>query len=384
MKSSICIVGLGGGGCKVVDRMAGAVPESDTRAPAFVAVNTDSNALADSRASVKIQIGSSHTNGLGAGGDVSVGRLAAEDDIEMLGSLFARVDLVFLVVGLGGGTGTGAAPVVLNAARNAGAMTLCFATLPFKFEGRQRKTQADQAVDDLRESADALIIVPNDRLCEHVTETKVAETFRKANKVLAAGIYAICKLITQHGFINIDFADLRKVVQNSGGICAFGYGEGTGKNKAHTAVTSLLESPLVEHGKVVASARSLLVSIVGGSDLTVKEVGDIMDAISSKSRKDSHIFMGTSIDDDWRNRVTVTIVASDQWVPQPAEKPSAMEHGAEVKVKPKQGWKKRKSRQMQTKLSFEATGKGRFKDIEPTILDGEDLDIPTFVRREIG
>jgi len=353
--------------------------------PVAVAVNTDASALAKSRATTKLQIGAGHTGGLGTGGDVSLGRLSARDDVEMIRGVFDDVDLGFLVVGLGGGSGTGAAPVVLGAACDAGAMTLCFATLPFEFEGAQRRTQADEAIDSIREACDALIVIPNDRLFESVGQTSVRAAFRKADEVLSAAICAIWKLIIHPGFINLDFADLKKVVQNSGGVCAVGHGDGTGKNKAKAAVASLLKSPLLEHGEVIARARSLLVSIVGGPDLALKEIGDIMDALSSAASEGCHVSMGTVIDDGLGDRVTLTVLAAEEWAVEPLPELAVSEPNAQAKSSTGPARRRRRrSGPRQTKLKLDLSGKGRFKNVEPTILDGEDLDIPAFLRRGIS
>jgi len=377
----ICIVGLGGGGCKIIDSMTGSLKDG----PTMVAISTDSKSLRNSRATTKLQIGPGQGERLGTGGEPDLGRLAAEGELEMIRSLFADRYLVFLVVGLGGGTGTGAAPVVLKAARSEGSTTLCFATLPFKFEGRQRRAQAYQAIADLRASADVLIIVPNDKLFESIGKENVAESFAKADEMLGAGISAIWKLVAKPGFINLDFSDLRKVVENSGGICTFGYGESRGKNRITRVITSLLGNPLLEGGRVLAGAPSLLVSIAGGPDLAVKEVGDIMDAISAKIEKDCRVFMGTVIEKNWKNKIAVTVIVSEQWTAGPSGEQET--HGPMRQAVPAQapgdGRRKPKSRLSQTNLLFEPTGRGRFKGVEPTIWDGEDLDIPTFVRWSI-
>ncbi|MFC1497810.1 cell division protein FtsZ [Verrucomicrobiota bacterium] len=383
-EKNLSILGLGGGGCRIIHRLAA---DCGDNSPAIISVDTDADSLASYRAAIKLQIGASHTNGLGAGGDVNLGRLAAESDLEMIQELFKDTKLMFLVVALGGGTGTGAASVVLNAARDVGAVTLCFATLPFEFEGRQQKESADQAVAELRAASDALITIPNDKLFELAGKTKVAEAFQTTDEVLSTGIGSIYKLITRPGFINIDLAHLKNAIQNSGGVCSFGYGEGIGGDGAKTAVASLCGSSLTEEGQVISRARSLLVSIIGGPDLAMQDVGVIMEFIKKKAPENCNISMGTVIDDGWSDRVTVAIIASDQRVSEPApavvpEFPLAVEE----KTLPEQlagGKKKKKSRELQAKLRLEPSGKGRFKNIEPTILDGEDMDIPAFVRRGI-
>lgn len=348
-----------------------------------IAINTDSSALADTCASTRLQIGAAQTDGFGTGGDAVVGRQAAEGEIEMLRSLFDDVKLVFLVVGLGGGTGTGGASVVLRAAHDVGAMTLCFATLPFKFEGERRRELAEDAMHDLRGTSDALIVVPNDRLFEFVGDMSVVETFQKSGQILSDSICALWKLIAQPGFINLDFADLQKAIQHGGGRCSLGYGVGVGENKAQKALSVLLSSPLLDKGNDMASARSLLISIVGGADLALKEVSDIMDAIHAKAPSDCHVSMGTVVDDAWQNRITIAAIVSEQWTILPSDEPAS--HSQEAPRTRRSVAKKRAGpAQTQTKLSLETSGRGRFKNVEPTILDGEDLDIPTFIRRGIS
>ena len=373
--SDVVIVGLGDAGCQIVDQ----INSAGVGNAVIAVVNTDSKSLANSKAAVKLQIGANHTDGLGAGGDVELGRRAAEDDMAMIGGLFSNAKLVFLIAGLGGGTGTGAAPAVLAAAASVGAVTLCFVTLPFKFEGRQRRTQADSAVVKLTEAGNTLIVIPNDRLAESVGLANAAETFEKADRVIGEGICSIEQALVRPGLINLNFSDLRKVIKDSGGVCTFGYGAGKGKNKAREAIGALLENSLLERGNVIANAGSMLVSIAGGYDLTLKEINDIMDAVSRKMAKDNDIIMGTVVDDVWHDRVVVTVVAADRWTPVLSD--GAARVDAAVESVESDLPKRHRQGQTQTKLALESSGKGRFKDLEPTVQDGEDMDIPTFMRR---
>jgi len=374
----ICVMGLGGAGGKVIDRLGGTVKGG----PSLVAVNTDARELSASTAPAKLQIGAAATNGSGTGGDAELGAQAAEDDRKIIDSVVSGMDLVFLVAGFGGGTGGGAAPSILNAAREAGALTLCFAALPFPFEGAARLVEAERAVAAARPCADGLILVPNERLAKSVGKGKVQEAFLKADEVMAAGIRGLWKLLTQAGYIRLDFANLRKVVQDSGGICTFACGEGRGKNTAQAAVTALLGSPLLEQGELLATARSALVSIAGGPDLTLQEVGDVMDGISAKAGPDCVLTMGTVIDEAWRSRIGIVAVVSEERHFEQAPVPAKRTDPAPGK--PSAGSGRRPAKPRQTKLGLDTSGKGRFKDVEPTILDGEDLDIPTFRRRGIS
>ena len=374
----VVVVGVGGGGSKIAERLIEEVPEG----PTIAAVNTDSSALDICRATTKLQIGVSETRGAGTGGDVSLGRRAAVADMELFRNLFTDVRLAFVVVGLGGGTGTGAAPAVLKAAADAGAATVCFATLPFEFEGRARREQADEGLVDLVGAADAVIVVPNDRLFGSINKTGIAEAFEKADEVLATGIAAIWKLVARPGFINLDFADIRRAVRDGGGICTFGYGSGTGARRVEKSVASLLNSSLLDKGRLLSGARSLLVSILGPEDLALKEVGDIMDAISSRAGADTEVFMGTSVEHGRGKRITITVIASEKWRPS-AEDPLSPEKQDEPPGErgAREGPAKRRKKATQTSLKLETSDRGRFKDIDPTFFGGEDLDVPTFLRR---
>jgi len=368
-ETRVSVVGVGNGGIRIVDCLAGAGKPGVGTA----AVNTDARSLAASRATTKIQIGATLTRDLGAAGNAHTGRVAAQNDLQMIRNLFADMDLAFVVAGLGGGTGSGAAPVLLEAARDAGVMTLCFATLPFEFEGAQKREIADEAVEELRAVSDALIVVPNDRLFETAGGAGLPEGFEKADRILAAAARSVWRLVTQPGLITLDFADLQRIAQQSGSL-TMGFGEGRGKNRAARAVEAVLQGPLLDEGRIVASARALLVSIVGGEDLALKEVGEIMDAVKAAAGAEADVFMGTVVDAECRSRITVTVIASEQW----AAGPRAKKKGDAEPAGAKGG-----RRPQQIQLGFDAGGKGRFRDTEPTILNGEDLDTPTFIRRSI-
>ena len=381
-KSSITVVGVGGAGCRIAD----AVTDGVRAGAAVVAVNTDARVLEASRAATRLQIGATRTAGLGTGGDAGVGRLAAEDDVELIRGLFSETRFAIVVVGLGGGTGSGAASVILREARDAGALTLCLATQPCGFEGAAKAAAAESALDTLLKIADAVVVVPNDRLFESVGADDLAGAFRQADQTLGLCLCSLIKMIGEPGQINLDFADVRHIVRDSEGTCTIGYGEGTGDDRTGTAVAALLGSPLLEKGKVLSKAQSLLVSIVGGQDLTVKHVGQIMSELSSRVGENCRVTMGTAIDEDWRDRVTITVLASDRrsamGEAKVAEAP--VEYEKQAGKVPRRGRKKSKASQTQTILRLDTYGKGRFKDVEPTILDGEDLDTPTFVRRGIA
>jgi len=377
----ITIVGVGGAGCRIADRVVDALGDC----AAVIALNTDTRALEDSHAATRLQIGASRTGGLGTGGDASIGRLAAEDDVELIRGLFPDTRFALVVACLGGGTGTGAAPVVLREAREAGALTLCLATLPCDFEGEQKRSEAHDALGDRRAAADALIVVPNDRLFESVGAADLEGTFRRADAAIGTCIGSLVKMIDQPGQINLDFADLQQIVRSSGGACTMGYGEGEGDDRSGAALAALLESPLLEKGRVLERSESILVSLVGGPDLTVKDVGKIMSALTAKAREGCRVSMGTVIDETWQGRVTVTVLAAEERLDKPVRKVAAPPVEYEAgSAKAARGRKKTRKSAAQTVLRLDTYGKGRFKDVEPTLFDGEDLDIPTFVRRGIA
>lgn len=240
----IRVVGLGNGGGRMVDQIASMVPAG----PVFASVNTDAQAIEACHAAAKLQIGEGHTDGLGAGGHISLGRLAAEEDRDLIAALFDDARLLVLVVGLGGGTGTGAAPVVLESARAMGLFSLCVATVPFSFEGPQRRLQADEAIPELRDSCDALLLLPNDRLFEADESSPLGDAFETADRVVGEAVRALWELLTVPGYINLGVADLKRVVHRAGGVCTVTYGVADGDDRAAVAARNALKHTLVEGG----------------------------------------------------------------------------------------------------------------------------------------
>jgi cell division protein FtsZ len=339
-------------------------------------LNTDARALHETHATTKLQIGSELTRGAGAGGSHEIGRKAAEEDSEMIRGLFTDAGLLMVVAGLGCGTGTGSTPVILDLARESGLFTMCFATMPFKFEGEQRKIKAEEGLAQIIDLADIVVIVPNDRLFADSCENDLNAAFKKADEVLGVGVSAVWRLLTKPGFVKLNLADIRRIAGNAGGVCAFGYGDGTGKDRAETAMTDLWNNPLLDGGKVVTGAKAILLSIVGDPSLTLKEVGDITDEVTAKAQPGAHIFVGTVLDDTWKNRISITMLVAEQWSVEEKEPLSW------AKTKGSARSDRKKKDFIQATIEF-LPGKGRFKDAEPTVMDGEDLDIPTFIRKNI-
>ena len=379
----IRIVGVGGAGVRFVDRLAAATEQW----PSVVAVDTDAEFLDASHANVKLQIGEDRLRGAGTGGDASVGRDAAEDDREMLRNVISGAKLVIAVAGLGGGTGSGALAVVLQIARDEGVPSLCFVTFPFAFEGHERKSQADRTFVTLRELCGGSVVVPNDRLIDAVGAEPVREAFDRSARVLGNGIRALWTLLVRPGHVPVGLADLMAMLRQCGRVCAFGYGEGTGPDRAALAAKNLLGGPLLGHGRLLATAQYALVSVAGGSDLRVTEVRTVLDAITGAVGAETRLSVGTVADEDWGEALSVTVLLSDQWLLDatgegtPAEPARAQEAKSE---KPPERTRLAGGEMKQAPLEFEPIGnKGRFRNVEPTMQDGEDLDIPTFVRRRL-
>jgi cell division protein FtsZ len=300
----IRVVGVGGAGLNAVDRMI----DSGITQVDFVAVNTDIQQLQTSDAPTKIHIGSELTEGLGSGSDPEIGRRAAEEAYDAIKRTLRGSDMVFVTAGEGGGTGSGAAPVVARVARELGALTVGIVTMPFKFEGSRRRKQADEGLQTLREACDTLIVVPNDRLLEVLDRsTSMLDAFRIADDVLRHGVQGICDLITNPGLINLDFADVRTIMADSGSAL-MGIGYATGENRAKDAADRALRSPLIE--TEITGARGILLSIAGGDDMTLYEVNEAAEAVREAATDDTNIIFGATIDDRLEGQLWITVVAT--------------------------------------------------------------------------
>jgi cell division protein FtsZ len=302
--ASIRVVGVGGAGLNAIHRMIDAgISQVD-----FVAVNTDVQALAISDAPTKISIGEEVTHGLGSGADPAVGRQSAEEAADQLKAVLRGSDMVFVTAGEGGGTGTGAAPVVARIARELGALTVGIVTTPFRFEGTRRRSAAERGVEELRAACDTLIVIPNDRLLEVLDRsTSMVDAFKIADDVLRQGVQGICDLITTPGLINLDFADVRTVMQDAG-TALMGIGYATGPNRAREAAERALGSPLIDAD--VVNARGILLSIAGGDDLSLVEVNDAAEVVRATATDDTNIIFGATVDPRLTGQVWVTVVAT--------------------------------------------------------------------------
>jgi cell division protein FtsZ len=301
----IKVVGVGGAGLNAVNRMI----DAGINQVEFIAVNTDMQALHMSDAPVKIHIGQDLTQGLGSGADPNVGRAAADEGYDQLKNALRGSDMVFVAAGEGGGTGTGAAPIIAKIARELGALTVGIVTMPFKFEGTKRRHQADLGVQTLRQVCDTTIVVPNDRLLEVLDRsTSMLDAFKVADDVLRQGVQGICDLITMPGLINLDFADVRTIMSDSGtALMGIGFSSGT-ENRAREAAERALRSPLID--EEITGASGILLSIAGGEDMTLIEVNEAAEAIRSAATEDTNIIFGATIDDRLAGQVWVTVVAT--------------------------------------------------------------------------
>jgi cell division protein FtsZ len=300
----IKVVGIGGGGVNAVNRMI----DAGLHGVEFVAINTDAQALLMSDADVKLDIGRELTRGLGAGADPVIGRQAADDHREELLEVLKGADMVFVTAGEGGGTGTGAAPVVAQVAKELGALTIGVVTRPFAFEGRRRSTQAEDGISELKDEVDTLIVIPNDRLLQiSDDDTSVVQAFRLADDVLLQGVQGITDLITTPGLINLDFADVRAVM-NDAGSALMGIGKARGESRALEAAKLAISSPLLEAS--IDGAQGVLLMLAGGSDLGLFEVNEAADVVTKAAHPEANIIFGAVIDDSLGDEVKVTVIAA--------------------------------------------------------------------------
>ncbi len=303
--AKIRVMGIGGGGNNALNSM---ISQSQIQGVDFIAVNTDAQALLMCQSATKLQIGENFTKGLGSGGDPEVGRQAAEESEQKIKDILEGTDMVFLASGMGGGTGTGATPVIAKIAKEVGALTIAVVTKPFSFEGTRRMVSAEDGVENLRDKVDTLIVIPNQRILDVVDrKLSLLEAFKVADSVLTQGVQGISDLITMPGLINVDFADVRTIMTNAGSAL-MGIGTGVGENRAQTAARTAIASPLLEIS--MDGARGVLFNIIGGPDLTMNEVDEAAKIISAAADPDANIIFGATIDETMRDQIKITVVAT--------------------------------------------------------------------------
>lgn len=303
--ASIKVIGIGGGGCNAVNRMI----EAGIEGVAFISANTDLQALRQSYAPVKLQLGAKLTKGLGAGANPEVGRQAALEDTEKIIELLEGADMVFVTAGLGGGTGGGSAPIVASLSSELGAVTVAVVTKPFHFEGKRRMHQAEHAVSELRDSADTVITIPNERLLTAVPpNTSLVDAFKFADDVLRQAVQGISDLITVPGVINLDFADVKTIVTGMG-MALMGTGVAEGDSRAETAARKAINSPLLEDS-TIDGARGVLINITGSQNMTLHEVSEASRIIQEAAHVDANIIFGSVFDDEMENKLKITVIAT--------------------------------------------------------------------------
>ena len=437
----IKVVGVGGAGSNVLDR----VMLDGIEGAELVAINTDVQSLTASVAAHKVQIGRNLTRGLGSGGDPELGYAAAEEATEEIRSVLQGGNVVFICAGLGGGTGSGAAPIVAQLAKEDNSLVLVFATLPFSFEGRRRCAQAEESLTRLRAVADAVICFENDRMAEiTLPRMGIHETFAAADLTISQSIRAVASILQRPGMLHIGFDDVCSVLRNGDARALFGYGDAEGENRAHDALARALKNPLMNRGELLEEALHAIVHIRGGTDVTFGEVQIVMEELNRHISDQTHLFMGIAIESRMGNQLSVSILSAlgesaskpaHQLPAKPAnsknslpprmpksqpltpssgaesaiaaapapakpdpvkeileqseipslpqseiepQKPSRPQGKSEARVPPP-----KKAEAKQETLQFEPVSRGRFEKSEPTIIDGQDLDVPTFLRKSV-
>jgi cell division protein FtsZ len=428
----IRVIGVGGAGSNILDRaMLDGIDHVE-----LTTANTDVQSLTGAVASQKIQLGRSLTRGLGSGGDPELGLAAAEESSDEIQTAIAGCDIIFICAGLGGGTGSGAAPFIAKLAKEAGALVLVLVTMPFTFEGRRRCAQAAASLELVRQNADAVICFENDRMAEiTLPRMGIHEAFAAADVTISHSIRAIASLLLQPGLIRLGFDDICAVLRDGDARALFGFGEADGENRAHDALVKALRNPLMNRGAMLANATSVIVQIRGGANVTLGEVGIVMEELNRHVNHQTQVMMGVAVNSGMGPRLSVSILSSlgdsserpvkanaySTALPEPerlelppvltipepvtsaqldVERPaddaklqldsvpeererrsSKRELDAGTKTPPKASPKTIEAKQ--EVLQFDAISRGRFEKSEPTIVDGQDLDVPTFLRRHV-
>jgi len=357
----IKVIGVGGGGGNAINRMI----KANLRGIDFIAVNTDAQALYHNEAPIKINIGKATTRGLGAGSNPDVGRQAAEESAEEIRQSLEGADMVFITYGMGGGTGTGAGPVIAEIAKEMGILTVGVVTKPFSFEGHRRRTQAEEGLENLKNKVDTLITIPNDKILSIIDKkTPITEAFTVVDDVLRQGVQGIADLITVHGMINVDFADVKTVMENAGSAL-MGIGYGTGENRAVEAAKAAIESPLLELS--IDGAKGVLFNVTGGNDLSMFEVDEAARIITEAADAEANIIFGAVINDAYTGEVKITVVATG-FDDSQRERPSIIRQHVNLG--------QNSSGNIAATPNNSNANPGKFTDNE--------LDIPAFIRKKMN
>ncbi|MDF7825564.1 cell division protein FtsZ [Pontiellaceae bacterium B12227] len=360
------VMGIGSSGARAVADMVALNPEINA-----VAVDTDTKVLEAIGMDRIIHVGGTITRGHSSGGDVELGRQSIEKDSSSIRKQLRQVDLLVIVAGLGGGTGSGAVPVITRIAREAGALVLTMVATPFKFEGAKVMRVAEEALKRIRTHADAIIRIPNERLFERSdADLPVEQVFARSHQVMMDGIFALGRMLTRNGICGLDFASIHTMLRNCDGFCHFASADGSGENRAETVAESLLAHRLLNKGKMLESTAGIIVGLTGGQDLKLSEIEAVMSRIQEKLPEEVWMNFGVAVEPGFEGRLSVIALVAEQW--KEALVDSNRQMGLSFNKKSGQG-----------ELLLEATGKGEFTYTDPTIHNNQDLDVPTYIRRDI-
>ena len=362
--ATIKVIGVGGAGNNAVNRMI----EAGIRNVEFIAVNTDRQTLNESKANSKIQIGEKLTRGLGAGANPDIGSQAAEESRAEIAEVLKGADMVFVTAGMGGGTGTGAAPIVASTAKEMGILTIGVVTKPFTFEGKKRLAQAERGVASLKGKVDTLVVIPNDKLLQVIDrKTSMIEAFRMADDVLRQGVQGISDLISVPGVINLDFADVRTIMLNQG-MAHMGIGCASGENRAEDAAKQAIQSPLLETS--IEGARGIIINITGGSDMGLHEANTAAELVQRSADPEANIIFGTVIDDSMGDEIQITVIATG-FEKEEEKRQTQVSTSSQYENIVADAWRKRNSSNVSSVSSSSSSSND----------SNGDLDIPTFLRK---
>ncbi len=365
----ILTLGVGSSGVQAVAHMCRQNPGLDA-----VLIDTDKKVLEACGMEKIIHVGASVTNGFSAGGDVELGRQSIEKDSSSIRNQLRQADLLVVIAGLGGGTGSGALPVITRIAREAGTLILCMVTMPFAFEGKPVARKAEDALKKLRTHADAIIRIPNEMLVDRAdTELPAEQVFSRSQAVMQDAVFALWRMLSQNGIYGLDFACLQTMLRNCDGFCHFASADAEGAERGDAVANAILSHRLLKKGKVLEIASGVMVGLVGGPDLKLSEIETVMNQIHEKLLADTWVNFGVMMDPAFQNRLSAIVLVAEQW-----KEPLMDDAGRQMGFT----FNRRLSSE-QGELSLETAGKGRFAHVDPTIHDNQDLDVPTYIRRDI-
>jgi cell division protein FtsZ len=362
------VMGVGSSGARAVAGMFQLNPDLDA-----VAVDTDTKVLDALAIDRVIHVGATVTRGLSSGGDVELGRQSIEKDSSSIRKQLRQVDLLVLVVGLGGGTGSGAVPVITRIAREAGALVLTMVGMPFTFEGKKVARVAEESLKRIRTHADAIIRIPNERLVERSdADLPVEQAFARSHQVMMDGIFGLCRMLSKNGVCGLDFACIHTMLRNCDGFCHFASADGSGEKRAEEVVDTILKHRLLNKGKMLENAAGIVIGLTGGHDLKLSEIEAVMERLQEKMPEEVWLNFGVAVDPGFEGRLSAVVLVAEQWKEPLVDSASRQ-----------MGFFNNRGPMAQGELPLESAGKGNFTYVDPTIHNNQDLDVPTYIRRDI-